>query len=201
MSVSSNADPAYRPVGDPLPPEAGRDPAAAAMLIPFLIGAAVALTLGAYGSLHTPAPAVVNVAGFSSGFAAKAWLASVAVLFALVQVGSALVMYGKVPGVAAPGWIGPLHRWSGRIAFLLTIPVVIHCLYAAGFQTYSPRVLLHSVLGCVFFGAFTVKMLALRRDGLRGWVLPVLGGVVFTALVGLWLTSSLWFFSSAGVTL
>jgi hypothetical protein len=140
------------------------------------------------------------VAGFSSGFAAKAWLASAAVLLALVQVGSALVMYGKVPGVVAPSWIDPLHRWSGRTAFLLTVPVVIHCLYAAGFQTYSPRVLLHSVLGCLFFGAFTVKMLALRRDGLRGWVLPVLGGVVFTALVGLWLTSSLWFFSTAGVT-
>jgi len=39
-------------------------------------------------------------------------------------------MYGKVPGVKAPSWIGRLHRWSGRTAFLLTIPVAVHCLYA-----------------------------------------------------------------------
>ncbi len=29
--------------------------------------------------------------------------------------------------------------------------------------------------------------------------LPVLGGVVFTLLVGLWSTSSLWFFTTFGV--
>ena len=32
-----------------------------------------------------------------------------------------------------------------------------------------------------------------------GWALPVFGGLVFTALVGLWLTSSLWFFTTVGV--
>jgi hypothetical protein len=31
-----------------------------------------------------------------------------------------------------------------------------------------------------------------------GWTLPVLGGVVFTALIVLWLTSALWFFTSSG---
>ena len=74
------------------------------------------------------------MAGFSSGLAAKVWLASVAFGLALVQLGSALVMYGKVPGITAPSWIGTLHRWSGRVAFLFTVPVVVHCLYAAGFQ-------------------------------------------------------------------
>jgi hypothetical protein len=79
------------------------------------------------------------------------------------------------------------------------VPVVVHCLYAAGFQTYTPRLLIHSILGCLFFGAFTVKMLTLTRKGVPGWALPVLGAVVFTALVGLWLTSSLWFFTTSGV--
>ncbi len=171
-----------------------------ALLVAFGIGAAVALTLGAYGSLHTPTGIAVNVAGFSSGLAAKVWLASLAFVFALVQLGSALVMYGKVPGVAAPSWIGALHRWSGRTAFLLTVPVVVHCLYAAGLQTYTPRLVVHSVLGCLFFGAFAAKMLVLSRKGMPGWALPVIGGVVFTALVGLWLTSSLWFFTTVGVT-
>ena len=110
----------------------------------------------------------------------KSWLATGATVFAIVQVGSALVMYGKIPRVAAPSWIGGLHRWSGRIAFLLAVPVAIHCLYALGFQTYSTRVLIHSLLGCAFFGAFTVKMLILPKRGLPGWVLPVVGAVVFT---------------------
>jgi hypothetical protein len=54
-------------------------------------------------------------------------------------------------------------------------------------------------LGCLFFGAFTVKMLGLRRDGLPNWALPVLGGTVFALLVGLWWTSALWFFTTIGV--
>jgi hypothetical protein len=29
-----------------------------------------------------------------------------------------------------------------------------------------------------------------------GWALPVLGGAAFTALTGLWLTSSVWFFTT-----
>ena len=169
------------------------------LLVPLAIGGAVALSLGVYGRLHTPTGSAINVAGFSSGVAAKVWLASVAALLAFVQLGLALVMYGKVPGLPAPSWIGVLHRWSGRVAFLLTVPVVVHCLYALGFQSYQPRVLIHSVLGCVFFGAFTVKMLVLSRKGLPGWALPLFGGVVFTALVGLWLTSSLWFFTTSGV--
>ena len=101
----------------------------------------------------------------------------------MVQVGSSLVMYGKVRGVTAPSWISGLHRWSGRIAFIFTVPVVVHCVYALGFQTFNARVLLHSIAGCLFFGAFTVKMLALTRRGMPGWVLPVLGGLAFAPLL------------------
>jgi hypothetical protein len=169
------------------------------LVVPLLVGTVVAVVLGVYGGLHTPTGIAVNLAGFSGPLEAKVWVASAALLFALVQLGSALVMYGKVPGVASPSWIGGLHRWSGRAAFLLAVPVAVHCLYALGFQTFSTRVFVHSVLGCAFFGAFTVKMLGLRRDGLPSWALPVLGGTVFALLVGLWWTSSLWFFTTIGV--
>ena len=92
------------------------------------------------------------------------------------------------------------HRWSGRAAVLLTVPVAVHCLYALGFDGYSPRVLLHSLFGCFFYGAFVAKMLVLSRDDTPGWALPVLGGAVFTALTALWLTASLWFFTTVGIT-
>lgn len=169
------------------------------LVVPALVGCLVALTLGIYGRLHSPTGVAVDIAGFSSPGTVKAWLASAAIVFALVQVGSSLVMYGKVPRIAAPSWIGSLHRWSGRIAFILTVPVVVHCLYALGFQAYNARVLVHSIAGCLFFGTFTVKMLSLTRRGMPGWVLPVLGGAVFALLVLLWFTSAFWFFSVFGV--
>ena len=172
---------------------------AARLIVPCLIGALVALALGIYGRVHSPTGIAVNIAGFSSPGTAKSWLATGATVFAIIQVASALVMYGKIPRVTAPDWIGGLHRWSGRIAFLLAVPVAIHCLYALGFQQYSTRVLLHSVFGCLFFGAFTVKMLVLPKRDLPGWVLPVLGAVVFTVLVVIWFTSAYWFFATFGI--
>ena len=33
------------------------------------------------------------------------------------------------------------------------------------------------------------------------WVVPVLGGAVFTAVTALWLTSAVWFFTTSGLTL
>jgi hypothetical protein len=168
------------------------------LVVPALVGCLVALTLGIYGRLHSPTGVAVDVVGFSSPATVKAWLATVAVVFAVVQVGSSLVMYGKVRWISAPSWIGGLHRWSGRIAFIFTVPVVVHCLYALGFQTFNARVLVHSIAGCLFFGIFTVKMLALTRRGMPGWVLPVLGGLAFALLVVIWFTSAFWFFSIFG---
>ena len=182
----------------PLPPDRVAS-GAAKLVVPSLIGALVALTLGVYGHLHNPTGYAINIAGFSSPGAVKSWLATGAFVFALVQVGSALVMYGKVPRIAAPSWIGGLHRWSGRIAFLLAVPVAIHCLYALGFQDYSTRVLVHSLLGCAFFGAFTVKMLILPKRGLPNWLLPALGALVFVVLTAVWFTSAYWFFSTFGI--
>jgi hypothetical protein len=173
--------------------------AAAALLVPLAVGAVVSVVLGVYGSLHTPTGVAVNVAGFSSAQSVKAWLATVVVVLALVQLVSALAMYGKLGG-DAPTWVAPVHRWSGRLAFLVSIPVALHCLYALGFQSFDTRVLLHSLLGCFFYGVFVAKMLLLRKDGAPGWSLPVVGGLVFTALVGLWLSASLWFFTRSGLT-
>jgi hypothetical protein len=168
------------------------------ILAPIIAGAAVAIALGIYGQLHEPTGIAINIAGFSGAQAAKSWLATGAFLLGGIQLLSALAMWGKLPG--AP-WVPTLHRWSGRFAVLLTVPVAVHCLYALGYQSGTPRVLIHSFIGCFFFGAFTAKMLLLTRRGLPNWVIPIIGGVVFSALVGLWLTSSLWFFTTVGVTL
>ncbi|MEV2217876.1 DUF6529 family protein [Streptomyces sp. NPDC050997] len=190
-------DPNAATQGFPSPAPDERPPHPARYLVPALVAGAVAVGLGAYGKVHDPAGTAFNLAGFSSTGAVKSWLATTAFLFALVQVVSAAMVYGKLPG---PRWSPVLHRWSGRAAFLVAVPVAVHCLYALGYQTSESRLLWHSVLGCFFFGAFSAKMLLLRSERLPGWLLPLVGGLVFTVLTLIWLTSALWFFRTFGVT-
>jgi hypothetical protein len=174
---------------------------AAKLIGPLAVGGVVSVGLGLFGRLHDPTGIAVNITGFSGPLTVKVWLTTAAATLAIVQLLSALAMYGRLPGVTAGAWTDTLHRWSGRGAFLLTVPVAVHCLYALGFQGFDTRTLAHSILGCVFFGAFTTKMLTLPKRGLSGWVLPTIGGLVFTVLIGLWLTSSFWFFTTTGVKL
>ena len=76
-----------------------------------------------------------------------------------------------------------------------SIPVAMQCLWALGFDDYNTRVLLHSLAGCVFYGVFVTKMLALRSDSVPRWAVPVLGGTLFTVLVAVWVTSAGWYLS------
>lgn len=168
----------------------------------LLTAAAVAVGLGAYGRVHTPAQRPLFTLGFSGMLQMKAWLATGAVLLLVIQLLTALWIWGRLPGArTAPRWATPLHRWSGTAAFVLTLPVAFHCLWSLGLATTDARVVLHGVVGCVFYGAYAAKMLALRLPGLPGWTLPVLGGSALASLVLLWLTAALWFFTRTGVPL
>jgi hypothetical protein len=181
---------------------ASRATARAGLGAALLTGAGVAVVLGAYAGLHDPAGRPLVTFGFSGMLQMKAWFATAAAALLLVQLGTALWMWGRLPGgAAAPDWVGPVHRWSGATAFVLTLPPAVHCLWALGFAGDSPRVLVHSVVGCLFYGAYAAKMLGLRLRGLPAWALPVLGGLVLTLLTLVWLTSSLWFFSRSGLPL
>jgi hypothetical protein len=166
------------------------------VLVAVAIGTAASVGLGVYGRLHTPTGQAIDIAGFSSGLAAKSALATAAFVFAVAQIITGPALIGKIPLKGA--WLGPTHRWCGRIAVAFTVPVAVHCLYALGYQTFDARVASHSLLGCLFFGAFIAKMLVLTRDDAPGWVLPMLGGVVFSVLTGLWLTAAMWFFVNGG---
>jgi hypothetical protein len=168
----------------------------------LLAGSAVAVALGVYGRVHDPALKPLFLAGFSGMLQFKTWLATTAIVLVIVQVTTALWMWGRLPGAGpAPALVSHVHRWSGSIAFAALIPVALHCLWSLGFATTSTRVLVHSVAGCAFYGAYSAKMLGLRVRGLPGWTLPVLGGLVFAALVVVWLTSALWFFTRSGLPL
>jgi Family of unknown function (DUF6529) len=109
---------------------------------------------------------------------------------------SAARFYGKLGKGHGPKWLGRAHRVSGMLAFLFAIPVAYHCLWSLGYQSGETRVLIHGTFGCLFFGALTAKVLVVRTPRMPKLALPVLGGVVFTALTVLWLTSAFWFFST-----
>lgn len=176
----------------------------AAVLLAMAVGSLVAVGLGVYGRMHEPTQVAVNIAGFSSGIAAKSWLASGAFLLALVQLWSAAALYGRGRrrwrADGAPRWVSGLHRWSGRAAVLLTVPVAVHCLYAFGYQDSTPRVLVHSLAGCFVYGVFVTKMLVLQRPRSPRWSLPLFGGLLFTAITAVWLSSAVWFFTTSGLT-
>lgn len=177
---------------------AGRNGMAAVVLV----GATVAVAMGVYAKVHQPAGRPLFLLGFSGMLQMKTWLTTAAMLLLAVQLVTALWMWGRLPGAgAAPAWASLLHRWTGSTAFVLTLPVAFHCIWSIGFATYSTRAMVHGIVGCVFYGAYTAKMLALRVRGLPGWALPILGGTVLASLVVIWLTSALWFFTRAGVPL
>src|SRR5918912_1930773 len=167
-------------------------PASTKLLIAAALGAAVALALGVYGHVHDPSQKLVFTLFFSSTIAMKVWFATVALAFAVVQVLSALWIYGRLPW-RAPSCAGYLHRISGRLAFIVSLPVAYHCLWSLGFQDTDTRVLVHSLLGCAVYGAFAAKVTIVRSRGLPAIALPIAGGLLFAALVGVWLTSGLWF--------
>jgi hypothetical protein len=134
---------------------------------------------------------------FSSTIAAKAWFATAAVILVLVQVTTAARIYGKLRFLPERGpAIATTHRWSGRVAFLCTLPVFFHCVTILGFQAPDARVAVHSIAGTFLYGMFVAKVLVVRDRSLPAWALPTAGLTLASLLLVLWLSSSLWYFTT-----
>jgi hypothetical protein len=168
----------------------------------LLLGAAVAIALGVYAHVHSPAGRPLLTLGFSGMLQMKTWLSTAAAALICVQLATALAMWGRLPGVrGSAGWWGPVHRYSGSVAFILTLPPAFHCLWALGFGTGSTRVIAHGVAGCAFYGAYAAKMLGLRMRGLPARTVPVVGALVLTSFAVVWASAALWFFTRSGLPL
>lgn len=174
-------------------------PSATFGAVAIAAGAVVAVLLGVYGATHTPTGEVVTTFGFGSLIAMKVWLGLAVGALALVQLVTASWMYGRFGDAAAPSYVPVVHRVSGALAVVVSLPVAFHCLWSLGFQSYDTRTLVHSLVGCLFYGALVTKLLVLHGPSTSGWVLPAVGGTLFTALVLVVLTSAVWYLSTAGV--
>jgi len=171
-------------------------PAVVRLGLAALLAAAVTAVLVVAGRLHQPDYSASLFGQVAVGaLALKSWLATVTLGLAAVQVLLALWLYRKLPFAPAPArWAGVAHRLTGVALIAVTIPVAVHCLIAYGVQLTPLRVAVHSLAGCFLYGAFAAKVLLVRSSRLPGWVLPVAGGTLVTAVVVLWYSGALWYF-------
>jgi hypothetical protein len=168
------------------------------------------ISLAVTATLYFVGRAIVNTSSYSTMglfgqtgvgvFRLKSLLATIALGLALVQVLLALWMYGKLPIAGRPPkQIRLTHRIIGGVAFVVTLPVAIHCAFAYGVKLTDPRILVHSIAGCFLYGAFVAKVLLVQTKRLPGWTLPVAGGILAVLLIVLWYTSGLYYYNGYSV--
>lgn len=167
--------------------------------VPLVLGALVALTVGLVARQTTREPYATPFfhSFFTDTLHMKAWLITAALVLACGQLVTAARIYELLRFPPQGRLYHTVHRWSGRAAILLTLPVAYHCVFLLGFSTETPRVLIHSLLGSTLYGAVVAKVLIVRSTRFPAWVLPVAGGLLFSTLLGLWMTSALWLFTTA----
>src|SRR5260370_12714061 len=172
-------------------------PATVRVAIIGLIGAAVAVVLYIIGRAHTADYTLGFFGATGLGvYRLKSALATVALGLAVVQVLLALWIYRKLPLAGrAPKPIRMTHRVIGFVAVAVTVPVAIHCFMAYGVVLTDPRIMIHSIAGCVLYGAFVAKVLLVPSKKLPGWALPVVGGLLALLIALLWYTSALWYYN------
>jgi hypothetical protein len=169
------------------------------LAVPLVLFALVALTVGLVARQRLAAGKPYFHLFFADTIHMKVWLVTAAIVLAIGQLITASRIYGLLH-LPPPGRLyNIVHRWSGRTAIALTIPVAYHCIFLLGFHTYSTRVYIHSLLGSSIYGAFIAKVVIVRSAGFPGWALPVAGGTLFTILLGIWLSSGLWFLTTHAV--
>ncbi|NUR05610.1 MAG: hypothetical protein HOQ22_11455 [Nocardioidaceae bacterium] len=176
---------------------AATDRSRRAVVLAVLAGALASLAIGIYGRTASPTDRELLL-GFNSLIAAKFWLTAVTGLLVTLQLLTAMWMYGRL-GLRAPTHLGAVHRGIGAVALLVSLPVAYNCLFVIGFGSTDARVLLHSVVGCLVYGAFVAKVVGLQAPEAPSWLVTVAGGMLFTLLVLAVLTSAVWYLGAHGM--
>lgn len=176
-------------------------PSRAWLILPLLVFALIALTVGivAHQTVRSPYTVPFFHLFFSDTLHMKVWLVTAALVLGFFQLLTAARIYELLRFPPKGRLYNIIHRWSGRTAILLTLPVAYHCIFLLGFEMTDTRVYAHSLLGSALYGAFIAKVLIVRVNRFPSWTLPVAGGLLFAILLGLWITSAAWFFSINGV--
>jgi len=157
------------------------------LALPLVVFALITLTVGlvAGGKVREPYATPFFHLFFKDVLQMKAWLVTAAVVLACGQLLTAARIYELLRFPPKGRFYHAVHRWSGRAAILITLPVAYHCFFLLGFGANSPRVLIHSLLGSALYGAVVVKVLMVRSARFATWVLPRgRGSCAFQLFVG-----------------
>jgi Family of unknown function (DUF6529) len=174
--------------------------ATARLLLPVGLAFAIPAGLYVFGTQHVPDYSGTTLFGRTATdtLPLKSWLATGLLTLAILQLGLALWLYGRLPGIGVAALrTGDVHRAVGIVAILLTLPIAYHCAFAYGVKTdIDTRVAVHSLAGCFLYGAIAAKLVIVRSRRLPGWVLPLAGGTLVALVAVLWYTSALWYFNN-----
>jgi hypothetical protein len=179
------------------------------LLVPLIVLALVAATVGILASrtVKPASPPPFFHLFFTGVIYMKVWLTTAAILLACTQLLTAARIYERFHFPPKGRFYNFIHRWSGRTAIALTLPVAYHCIFLLGYASIRhgdpfefARTLAHATLGTIVYGVFLGKVFIVRASGLPSWLLPLAGSTLFTVLLGLWITSSLWFFTFVAFT-
>ena len=128
-------------------------------VVPLVFIAFVALVVGFVASktvrqpYETPYPHLF----FSDTLHMKAWLLTAALVLSLGQLLTASRIYEVLRFPPKGRFYHVVHRWSGRIAILLTLPAAYDCIFLLGFETNDSRVYIHSLLGHFSMAPFSPR--------------------------------------------
>jgi hypothetical protein len=171
--------------------------ALARLSLPAALVTAFALGLYAFGTEHAPDYSGTALFGKTAAdtLPLKSWLATGLLALAALQLALAFWMYGKLPRIAAArASTGKVHRAIGIAAIALSLPIAYHCAFAYGVRTHvDARVAVHSLAGCLLYGAVAAKVSIVRLGRFPGWLLPVAGGTLVSLVAALWYTGALWY--------
>lgn len=175
------------------------NPRAASLAVPLVTGAGTALALGVYAAAHEPTGRDFLLFGFTSAGAWKSALASIAMFLFVVQVSLGLRITGRVgPRLPPPPWSAELHRLVGTVAFGISLPVVFHCVWTLGYRADDSRLVVHSIFGCITYGLYVTKLIAVRRDDAAPWAVPLTGTLLGAAMLVAWWTSAFVYYAGSG---
>jgi NADH:ubiquinone oxidoreductase subunit 5 (subunit L)/multisubunit Na+/H+ antiporter MnhA subunit len=109
-------------------------PSRAWLLLPLLVFALVALTVGivAHQTVRSPYTVPFFHLFFSDTLHMKVWLVTAALVLGFFQLLTASRIYELLRFPPKGRFYNIVHRWSGRVAIALTVPVAYHCISMCG---------------------------------------------------------------------
>ena len=181
-------------------PSPERDsPITAKLLVMLRAGAAVAVALGVYANQHTPTDEKPYTLFFSGMIQLKVWFATLALRARLRAAAARRPALREDLDPEARSRRGSATRTGSpaRSPSSSRCPSPTSASGRSGSRRGAPACCSTASSAAPSTACSSSRCSASGWKGLPGWVLPVAGGLVFAALVGVFLTAAVWFFTSS----